>query len=877
MISRNLPLLSIITAVLMVSSAFAVFSPPMTENYEWEGRIVVFLSDDLGTINVESKDGLALLGNDKLDALAARFNVMNISKLIPWSEKPAESYKTDISRYYILEFPYEVDLHEVIGEYEKLPEIVTAEPYLIRKSDYIPSDTYFNTQWAMSKVGAEIAYDYTLGSSDLIIGIVDSGVDTLHDDLKANLWVNPGEDLNGNGIIEPMEWNGIDDDNNSFVDDFWGWNLWYNNNNIQDPPDGGHGTHCSGDANAVTDNVVGIASLGCSAKIMPARVGNELIYAGTQGISYCIENGANVISMSYGGPGYSAYEQNIITNGYLDGVLFFGSAGNDGNSAIHYPSCYNDVINVAATDQNDHKAGFSNYGTMIDICAPGVDIFSTMVGNIYQSTQGTSMSTPIAAGLALMIWAADPTMTNEAVEYQIYFTCVNIDDLNPGYAGLLGWGRIDAGAAISSMFPNLAISDNSFDDSAGNGDGRPDPGETVDLLVTVENASLSVGANSVELTLECDDPDVTIINGTNSLGDIPQSSTVNNHSDPLQFTIDPLSYAHDVTFTLTMHEPVYDITLVEEIVQMIGRPPIVIISDDEESTYHTWYDQDLRALGVQPDVWDVYENGAITDTELALYPIVFWHTSNADDPISAGEETLITDFLNNGGQLLLIGENIDEQMAGSSFYSDVLHASSTSGTTGLQVTGIDGDPITNGFTMLLFGAGGAQNSQSPATIDALDDASLIFEYIPSGDGAGIRWSGANSDLVYLPFCLEAVSGIGSTTREEIITSILNWFDFVPVTDHGSSTRAPEDYNLGQNYPNPFNPTTEIAFSLPSSGIVKLSVFDLSGRKVASLLDTHLPAGSYTQTFNGASLASGIYIYRLESENFSETRKMVILK
>lgn len=875
-----------IIVAILAAGAVANITPPMTDNLEWMGRIVVNFSEELGDINVEYESGIAVVNQASLDALARQYNVYRMEKLIPWSKKPEDPSLANISRYYILEFPTQIDLHEVAAAYADNPYIITAEPYLIRKLDYTPNDPYFTGQWGLHQINAEIAYDYAQGSEEFIIGIVDSGTDTAHQDLRNNLWINPGEDLNGNGVIDPLEWDGIDNEGNGFIDDFWGWNVWQSNNNVQDPPvsqGGGHGTHCAGDANAMTDNATGVASLGWRAKIMSARAGDgEYVYAGTAGINYCALNGANVISLSYGGQGSSGYEQTIINNAWNQGVLIFASAGNENNSLPHYPSFYDNVVSVAATDQNDLKADFSNYSTTVDICAPGVNINNTTPGNTYSIWSGTSFSCPMAAGLALLIWSAKPEWNNQQVLLQIYVTCVNIDAINPAYAGMLGWGRIDAGAALSTLFPNFNYTQQEFDDSTGNGDGRPDPGETVDLLITVENTSQTIIAEDVTLTLECPDPDITIIQGFNNLGNISIGGSANNHSDPFSFSVDAMAEAHPVTFTLTIEDGGTGLVQSTEIVQMIGRPDVIVVDDDGGAGFETWYLQDLDSLNTVADHWDVAAAGEISDTELLLYPQVIWHTSNSDNPISTQEEELIETFLASGGQLFLTGEDIDEQMAGTSFYSDVLHASSIGSIVSYQIIGVEGNPITSGDTLFLAGAGGANNNNSPATIEPMGDAALIFTHSTSGLGAGLCWGEGPGKLVYLSFCFEAASGdtnsiLLNTTRLEALSSILDWLSEPPAVKPGSKSDQPVSFALGQNYPNPFNLTTEIAFSLPVASQVKLTIFDLPGRTVVTLVNQELLAGHHVATFNGTDLASGIYIYRIETEGLTASKKMILLK
>ena len=314
----------IIAAFSFTTATSANYPPPVTENLEWKGRIVVEFCEELAEITPEHKSGVALLGHDELDALARQYSVYSIRKAIPQAEKPNNPSITDISRYYILDFPIEIDLHEVAQAYALNPLIISSDPYYIQKLDYTPNDPSFSSQWAMAKVNAEQAYDYAQGSEEVIVGIVDSGTDTTHDDLRDNLWVNPGEDLNGNGIIDPLEWNALDDDSNGFIDDFWGFDVWQITNDVFDA--GSHGTHCAGDATARTDNGIGIASLGWKAKIMTAKTGDGFyIYAGYEGIVYCVDNGAKVISLSWGGyGGYSSFDQAIINNAWDQGVLIFG-------------------------------------------------------------------------------------------------------------------------------------------------------------------------------------------------------------------------------------------------------------------------------------------------------------------------------------------------------------------------------------------------------------------------------------------------------------------------------------------------------------------------------------------------------------------------
>jgi len=862
-----------------ITTAFATTPPPMTSDFEWKGRIVVEFSQELGSINVHDDGGIATIGYPELDVIAALYNVHTITRFLPSAKKPVDDTMYDLTRYYLIEFPTEIDLHDVINAYKTNPWIVSAEPYYIRTSDYSPNDPFFNNQWGLLKLEAPVAFDYVTGSEDVVAGIVDSGVDTDHEDLAPNIWVNPGEDLDGNGFIEAFERNNVDDDLNGFVDDFYGWNVWQNNNDIEDVgPDAGHGTHCASDVTAVTDNNAGVASLGWSARIMSAKAGDGLyVYASAAGILYCANNGANVISLSYGGPSYVSYEQNIINNAWNGGAIIFASAGNENNSLPHYPSSYDNVISVAATNQSDQKASFSCYGSSVDISAPGVSIMGAIPGGFYAQWDGTSFSCPMSAGLACLILAAEPEWTNVQIMNQIFETCDDIDAINPGYAGLLGYGRINAGNAITALFPILSLENYIFEDPTGNNDGRPDPGEDVDFFATIDNSNLDVGAGSVDISLSTDDPDIDITVSDYTFPSIPANSTVTNTGSPLQFSVAQAAVPHEADFTLTIYDSDNDVTLIEEFTQMIGRPDVLIVDDDGGSNFETWYQQDLDALGIVHDTWDVAANGDISADEFNLYDYVIWHTSNQNDPLSEEEQELITNMLNNNGRLFISGENIDEQLSGTTFYSDVLHAESSTGATYPQVSGIEGNAISSGDTLLMIGAGGGSNNFSPSVINPINGSVNIYQYLNTSSGSGISWEYEFGKLVYLSFCFEAVSSASQTSREEVLASVFEWFDTPPGIRTSPLETLPTEYSLEQNYPNPFNPTTDIIFNLPTTVNVTLEVYDTMGRNVTTLFDGVLNAGRHIVTFDASHLSSGVYFYRLQTEGFTDLKKMALLK
>jgi len=288
-------------------------------------------------------------------------------------------------------------------------------------------------------IGPTYAHEYL--NNGIVIAVADSGIDLTHPDLINNLWINQNE-----------QFNGIDDDHNGFIDDINGYNFGSNNSNLQDS--GSHGTHVSGIASAVTNNGLGIAGTCWNCKIMVLKFFDPFGYVedAVRAIQYAADNGARVTSNSYETNVFSNVLQDAINYAYSSGVITIAAAGNSGTNSSTYPAAMQNVVAVAATDQEDHKTSFSNYGNWIDISAPGLNILSTWPvsgGDSYRILHGTSMATPFVSGLAALILSQEPDLRNQDVEKIIKSSADNIDHLNPEYMGLLGSGRLNINKALS--------------------------------------------------------------------------------------------------------------------------------------------------------------------------------------------------------------------------------------------------------------------------------------------------------------------------------------------------------------------------------------------------------------------------------------------
>ncbi|MBL0061926.1 MAG: S8 family serine peptidase [bacterium] len=320
---------------------------------------------------------------------------------------------------------------------------------------YVPIDSLYPDAWWLEKISAGLAWEITRGDTSIVIGIIDTGVDYTHRDLRSNIWHNRGE------IPE----NGIDDDRNGFIDDVIGWDFvdapslpaggdyLVRDNDPMD--DFGHGTYVAGCASAESDNPDCFPSIGFNCRIMPLRAGNS---RGTleeddiaAAILYGTSNGVAIINMSFGDVVASPLLREVVTIAHDAGVVLVASAGNATDSTIHYPSGFREVIAVGATDSHDRKANFSNYGPSVDVMAPGVDIGSTILGGecgLWDFPSGTSYASPLVAGLVGLILSVNPSLSPDDV---LNILKSSADDIyTDGWDSLTANGRVNARRAIES-------------------------------------------------------------------------------------------------------------------------------------------------------------------------------------------------------------------------------------------------------------------------------------------------------------------------------------------------------------------------------------------------------------------------------------------
>ncbi len=385
----------------------------------------------------------------------------------------------NLSRIVKITFPDNNSSQKFIDQIKQDTSVEYVQVSNIYKIDSIPNDSLVSEQWALQKIKAFDAWNITQGSDSIIVGLVDTGIDYLHPDLKNKIYLNPGE-MGNDSAGRNKKTNGIDDDGNGFIDDYKGWDFtdrkgfpfdstsgdylnWDN-----DPMDeNGHGTFIAGILAAETNNKIGIAGAAPKIKILNVRAfdpsGNGEEDDVASAILYAVKMGVKVINMSFGDNQFSYVLRDVIRYAYSKGVVLVASSGNSGSDEPHYPSGYSEVICIGNSTEQDYVAPSSNYGSTLDLVAPGTDIMTTAKGGGYSPVSGTSASAPFVSAAAGLILSLG-NFSNEEVKQILKTTTDDIEE--PGWDIKSGAGRLNIFNAVSAIAPSVIRFDNPKQDYA---------------------------------------------------------------------------------------------------------------------------------------------------------------------------------------------------------------------------------------------------------------------------------------------------------------------------------------------------------------------------------------------------------------------------
>ncbi len=482
---------------------------------------VATAKNDYQTIMVKLKSTVTLAETEsltlsKLSASFSHFQPAQVTPLFKSKQFSPPSIalfsKFGLDRYLKIELPSSQPAEALLAELKNHPLFETAFFTCFYKIHDLPNDPLLPQQWLIDNINLPAAWNITYGDSAILIAIIDTGIDYFHQDLVANLWLNLKEDLNQNGKIDSSDFNGLDDDDNGYVDDLRGWDFtdaphfpdsgdYLTPDN--DPNDeNGHGTAVAGIAAATANNSLGIAGVAPGCRLMNLRAGTSqgLLEEDdvASAIIYAVDNGARIINMSFGDVAVTPMLRDVIQFAFESGVTLIASAGNSASAEIHYPSGLAQVISVGATNADDGLASFSNFGSTIDVVAPGLKVLTTAPGNRYREFSGTSAAAPIVSGVAGLILSYIQSLTNQDVRNVLVSSATDLG--NPGWDEDFGAGRVDPSLALKIRQVSQASIEKPFFDQGFYVDSILISGTASGALLASYELLYGMGINPTEWT-----------------------------------------------------------------------------------------------------------------------------------------------------------------------------------------------------------------------------------------------------------------------------------------------------------------------------------------------------------------------------------------
>lgn len=506
----------------------------------------------------------------------------------PVFQPPAAPAKraVGLAQVYRLEIDPGASPVEAAAAYAEHPDVLYAQPVHLFSHHGAPDDPRLPDQYGLEQIRWQILLDgLPPGEQDVIVAIIDSGVDYTHEDLADNIWIN---------TVEASGRPGIDDDNNGYVDDVRGWDFTHTPtlpakgdylSPDNDPMDeSSHGTRVAGIAAAVTDNGLGISGVAPDAALMSLRAGvtlqSDLTFLEEDDLAaailYAVENGAHIINMSWGGPESAFLIRDVVRYAAANGLVLVTSAGNSGELGLSYPAAMDETIAVGATAPRDRIAAFSSLGVPLDFVAPGAGTLTTLPGNRYAHASGTSFAAPHISGLAALVLSRRPDLDSEQVRTLLAASVIDLGE--EGWDSSSGAGRIDGVKLLERTT------------------GWTDP-----PVVRFDHPRTDDGARrSVDIIARADGPNVAGYVLYSGMGEDPQSWTRIAGGPPgsnIRHSWTPGTQA-DTTAILRLLARLTDGTALEDRVRIGIRPAAPVISKasfapiliGNRQTYHAeWY------------------------------------------------------------------------------------------------------------------------------------------------------------------------------------------------------------------------------------------------------------------------------------------------
>lgn len=903
------------------------------------------------TLIIKFKEGVSLDRATQSATQELSTNGVSLTMLAPiFNDNPkgnqalSNKNENELKLFYLAKYQGGASIEKVINSLLGSDNIAYVEPSYVHTTWYTPNDVAYGTQFYLSQVKAPQAWEVLKNSSNVIIGIVDTGSEITHQDLAANIYYNTADPING-----------VDDDGDGFVDNYAGWDLCGasastmipdNDPNVKSAA-ADHGVHVSGIASAVSNNGIGVASLASNAKLLIVKAGADdapkSIYKGYEGIKYAADKGAHIINCSWGGAGGGQFGQDMVNYAISKGCLVVAAAGNSGNDYPIYPAAFDGVLAVANLNADDTKGSASNYGTYVDISAPGQGIYNTVYNNNYSYYSGTSMAAPLVSSAAALLKAKYPSYTGIQIGEILRATADPIDSKNPTYANMLGRGRLNAYRALtetaaSVRFQSVAIADQSAGNRAA--------GTEVTMRFNLKNFLIPVSGLTVSLS--SNSSFVQVVDQNINAGDFASGETKTNIG-PIRVKVMPNAPEnHEVTFTVryTGNNGTYadfesfkevfaldylniNVNKISTTLTSIGRvgysrpnatAGLGFVYKDENMLYEAAlmiaqsetqvmnnaridasYSEDFKRQQIAAMVSSStagFEGTTVFTDAASSNPIglkilakgLAYNTATDDKYVIMEYEIANTGSLDleNIYTGLFTDWDLDESSANATQYDAAnklayVYAKKNASypyagvkllklaapaayyplsyqvpgnflsdnyftiaekyktlTSGVQANGL-GHDVSNGYdVMFTVGSG-------PYTIPKSGSIKVVYAFV-AGD--------SRDDLI-------AVSDAAQTKYLDLQKQV--------------TKVVPSEYVLQQNYPNAAKTYTYLPIDLPEKTPLEITIYNIDGRKVSSIVNGVFEAGSYRFYVDTSRFPNGIYTYSVNASNFKKAKKMVVAR
>lgn len=863
----------------------------------WDNeRVIVVLKKEVAVDHARDKMSAQALANyPAFEPLLQRFAVRGSAPQFAGADRQRGG--EELARHYMMTIG-KGTVDEAKAAFERNPNVERVELIGIHTIFATPNDPYYQgypnpdfpyDQWhyyANHSIDADQAWDANSGSSTVLVGILDSGTRYFHLDLGGNSaqWGPNNPYAGGNIFINPGEipGDGIDNDGNGYVDDVIGYDFIATTGGAgvtcidqdcgtkdNDPDDGnGHGTHVAGTVGAITNNarlVAGVAGgysdgttsgVGNGVRLVPCRMGYHARYLGmttglvdmaaaAEAMYYMAglkDAGHNVaaINCSWGNSnsgGLGAAADYLLSRD----VVIVVAAGNSNSTSASYLSSRGDCLDVAATDKNGNGASFSNYGSWVDVAAPGVEILSTYrnpsdsdpAAHYIALLDGTSMAAPHVTGIIALLESCNPSLTGPQKRSLV------MNNTNPySDSRYLGTGIANAYKALNAA--NCASCTETV--PVANFSGSPTSG---DAPLTVNFTDLSANNPASWSWTFGDGGTSTAKNPShtyNAAGTYTVSLTATNCAGSDTETKSGYIVVSDAPCTATT--PVANFSASPT----SGDAPLTVYFTDLSTNVPDMWSWDFGDGGTSSA-----QNPSHTYSAAGSYTVTLTSANCAGSDVETKVDYVT---VTQPQQQELHVQNIVVTRAAAGGPNRVGQATVT-------IYNQAGQPVSGATVSGFFNA--PNTSTKTATTNSSGVAVLQSDKTrtPPAD-----WCFEVTNVTATNYAYNSAANVVTRACES---------GFVFSAKGAADATVPETYGLFQNYPNPFNPTTEISFALQNGTHVMLEVFNISGQQVAVIADGYFSAGVHTVTWDASGVSSGIYLYRLTSSEFSDSRKMILLK